>query len=226
MRMPSAAPLVSTSPPTPVPSGVSRAEQGRSDGPPDPTQAEFEAWMTAVAMRADRQAFAALFKHFAPRVKSFLLRSGTGPELAEELAQETMVALWRKARLFDPQRAAVSTWIFRIARNLRIDHHRRTRGGTEPQVEDRDQWENQQPLFAAAAPQPQDALAAVQRERVVRDAVARLPEHQALVLRLSFFEDHAHGRIAQELGIPLGTVKSRIRLAVTQLRRAIDEQAT
>ncbi|HTR11086.1 MAG TPA: sigma-70 family RNA polymerase sigma factor [Paraburkholderia sp.] len=183
-----------------------------------PTDDEINAWMRAVAATADRRAFAALFRHFAPRVKGFLARGGADDALAEELAQETMVTLWRRASSFDPSRAQVSTWLYTIARNLRIDHHRRLAGGAGGTP---DPWDaEQQPADAHLSP---DALLhAAQRERGVQRALAELPPEQAQVLRLSFFDEHPHGRIARDLGIPLGTVKSRIRLAVTQLRRILE----
>jgi len=183
-----------------------------------PTDDEIDTWMRAVAESADRPAFAALFRHFAPRIKGFLVRAGANDALAEELAQETMVALWRRAATFDPARAQVSTWLYTIARNLRIDHHRRAVG--EP-IEPPHDWDpEQQPADAHLT--PDELLHAVQRERRVQDALAKLPPEQAQLLRLSFFDEHAHGRIAQDLGIPLGTVKSRIRLAVTHLRRILE----
>jgi RNA polymerase sigma-70 factor (ECF subfamily) len=183
-----------------------------------PTDDEINAWMRAVAEAADRRAFAALFRHFAPRIKGFLVRGGADDALAEELAQETMVVLWRRAASFDPARAQVSTWLYTIARNLRIDHHRRDAGGVgEPP----DDWDpEQQPADAHLT--PDELLHAAQRERSVRRALSELPPEQAQVLRLSFFDEHPHGRIAQDLGIPLGTVKSRIRLAVTQLRGVLE----
>lgn len=188
---------------------------------PMPTNEELNAWMEAVAARSDRQAFAALFKHFAPRVKGYLVRAGCTPELAEELTQETMVSLWRRAARFDPARAALSTWLFTIARNLRIDHHRRGAVGAHGHADGGDPWDPDLQAADTALP-PEELVAAAQRERRVQRALAELPAPQALVLRLSFFEEHPHARIAQELGLPLGTVKSRIRLAVTQLRRLLD----
>jgi RNA polymerase sigma-70 factor (ECF subfamily) len=183
-----------------------------------PTEDEINAWMRAVAEAADRPAFAALFRHFAPRIKSFLMRGGADEALAEEVAQETMVVVWRRAATFDPSRAQLTTWLYTIARNLRIDHHRRSTGGS---AETFDAWDpEQQPEDAHLAP---DALLhAVQRERGVHRALAELPPEQAQLLRLSFFEEHPHSRMAQDLGIPLGTVKSRIRLAVKQLRRTLE----
>lgn len=182
-----------------------------------PTNDEINAWMQAVAQGADRPAFAALFRHFAPRIKGFLVRAGADEALAEELAQETMVVLWRRAPEFDARRAQLSTWLYTIARNLRIDHHRR-QAGAAGAAED---WDpEQQPADAHLG--PDELLLAAQRERGVQRALAELPAEQARVLRLSFFDEHPHGRIAQELGIPLGTVKSRIRLAVAQLRRILE----
>jgi RNA polymerase sigma-70 factor (ECF subfamily) len=192
---------------------------------PMPTNDELHAWVRAVAEQADRRAFAALFQHFAPRIKGFLMRSGSSAELAEELAQETMVALWRRATTFDAARAGLSTWLFTIARNLRIDHHRRAgAAGEAPAAFDSfDDGDGAEHVPADAAAAPDEQLLASQRERGVRRALAELPPEQTLVLRLSFYEEHAHARIAQELGIPLGTVKSRIRLAVAQLRRKLED---
>ncbi len=183
-----------------------------------PTDDEFNAWMRAVAEAADRPAFAALFRHFAPRIKGFLMRGGADEALAEELTQEAMVVLWRRASRFDPARAQVSTWLYTIARNLRIDHHRRQAGGASQAPED---WDpERQPADAHLT--PHELLHAAERERGVQRALAALPPEQAQVLRLSFFDEHPHGRIAKDLGIPLGTVKSRIRLAVAQLRRTLE----
>lgn len=185
-----------------------------------PTNEELIEWMQSVAARSDKQAFAALFKYFAPRVKGFLMRSGSNEALAEELAQETMVVIWCKASSFDAGRAGLSTWVFTIARNLRISHFRRTK--LSVRFDEDDLWSADQ-LAADADVAPDDRLFGEQRELGLRRAMSALPADQARVLRMSFFEDHAHARIAQELGIPLGTVKSRIRLAVKQLRRALDE---
>jgi RNA polymerase sigma factor (sigma-70 family) len=183
-----------------------------------PSPEEFNAWMASVAQAADRQAFAALFKHFAPRIKGYLVRSGSAPERAEELAQETMVQLWRRAATFDPTRASLSTWVYTIARNLRIDHLRRTAGDA---CEGEAGWDADQQPADAHLP-PEELLLASQREQGVRRALAELPPEQSIVLQLSFFEEQPHAVIARDLGIPLGTVKSRIRLAVAQLRRKLD----
>lgn len=182
-----------------------------------PTSEELSELMQAVARTGDRQAFAVLFRHFAPRVKAYLMRGGSAEGLAEELAQETLISVWRKAAQFDPGQAGVSTWIFTIARNLRVDHFRRQGHGVFVDGEDEDGAE-----LPDTAPALDEQLRSGRRERGVREAFARLPAEQAQVLHLSFYEDQPHARIAQALGIPLGTVKSRVRLAVNHLRRLLD----
>lgn len=190
-----------------------------------PSNEELECWLLAVAQGADRQAFARLFEHFAPRVKGFMLRGGCAPDLAEEIAQETLVAVWRKAALFRPERAGVSTWVFTIARNLRIDLHRRKAVGLDDSAElDLEALDLDQATDGASASEgPEQQLWLGQVSQRVRAAMAQLPEEQAQVVRLSFFEEQAHSEIAKVLGLPLGTVKSRMRLAVSQLRRLLGE---
>ncbi|MBO9648862.1 MAG: sigma-70 family RNA polymerase sigma factor [Variovorax sp.] len=181
-----------------------------------PTSEELNSLALAVARDADRQAFAALFKHFAPKIKAYLIRCGTGDPLAEELAQETMINVWRKAASFDPERAGLSTWIFTIARNARVDYFRRQDHRVVVDLQDDSEAQPD------TSPALDEQVLAHERESRVRMALARLPEEQALILRLSFFEERPHARIASELGIPLGTVKSRVRLAVHHLRRLLD----
>ncbi|MBL8471632.1 MAG: sigma-70 family RNA polymerase sigma factor [Rhodocyclaceae bacterium] len=185
-----------------------------------PTPDELSAWIRAVADPGDRAAFAALFRHFAPRIKAFLMRGGADAALAEELAQEAMVNVWRKAASFDPARAQASTWVFTIARNLRIDYARRGLDGAREQSAG-DAADELTDELADAAPTPPEQLAAGQIEHGVREALGKLPEDQALLLRLSFYEEQPHADIAKALSIPLGTVKSRIRRAMEQLRRAL-----
>ncbi len=173
------------------------------------------ALVQAVASQGDRQAFAALFKHFAPRVKAYLMRLGTPESVAEDLAQEALVSVWRKAHLFDPAHAGVSTWVFTIARNLRVDYFRRRSNLAL------EQDEGQGEQIPDTSPAPDEHCYAAQQESEVRRALQQLSPDQAQVLQLSFFEEHPHARIAQDLGIPLGTVKSRVRLAMNHLRRLL-----
>ncbi len=182
--------------------------------PRGPDGATLSGLIVRIAERGDREAFTALFSHFAPRVKSYLLRLGAAPEAAEELAQETLLTVWRRAASFDPSRAAASTWIFTIARNLRIDLSRRD--GRSPPVDD--------PSMMNDGPsRPDDALGAVEDEARILAAMARLPAEQAQVITLAFYADKPHSEIAGDLGLPLGTVKSRLRLAMARLRIALAE---
>ncbi|WP_051460821.1 sigma-70 family RNA polymerase sigma factor [Xanthobacter sp. 126] len=177
--------------------------------------AELSALIVAIATRADREAFGRLFRHFAPRVKSYLVRNGLSANAAEELAQETLLTVWRKAAYFDPTRAAASTWIFTIARNLSIDLKRRERYGdtykAETHEDEVDETSGETILMTA------------EREARVRAALAKLSEEQATIVRLSFFQEKPHSQIAQELGIPLGTAKSRVRLALNRLRALLED---
>lgn len=169
----------------------------------------------AIAASQDRAAFAALFEQMGPRVKTYLMRSGTAPEVAEEIAQETMLVVWRKASYFDAARAGAATWIFTIARNLRIDWQRRNQR-SEPMSPGAEEE-------ADLSPTPEESVLASFREARVRAALGELSEEQATIVRLSFFAEKPHGEIARELGLPLGTVKSRVRLALARLRRILDE---
>jgi RNA polymerase sigma-70 factor (ECF subfamily) len=171
--------------------------------------------MRAVATEKDRSAFTALFNHFAPRVKALLMRSGLGDELAEEATQETMLTMWRKASYFDPSRAGVSTWIFTIARNQRIDRLRRERTQSTGGVFDASD-EGDSPCSG------EDLTIAAERDRQLRSALGALTKDQAAIVRLSFFAEKPHAEIARELGIPLGTVKSRARLALGRLRALLE----
>lgn len=159
----------------------------------------------------DKAAFAALFRHFAPRVKGFLMKSGAGATLAEECAQDVMATLWQKAHLFDPTRASVATWVFTIARNRRIDALRKARRA-EPEELD---W--------GPAPEPDQAEALEAQEETERlgRALAGLPERQRALIERAFYGDLSHSEIAAETGLPLGTIKSRIRLALDKLRHAM-----
>jgi RNA polymerase sigma-70 factor (ECF subfamily) len=171
--------------------------------------------LEAVARDRDRGAFKELFAYYGPRVKAYLRRLGADDTLADELAQEVMLTVWRRAHLFDRRQAAVSTWIYTIARNKRIDAIRREKW---PAVDADD------PALVPEADQPADAaVAAEQRSDRLHEAVKALPEQQAMLLRKAFFEDKSHSAIAEETRLPLGTVKSRLRLAMTRLRTMLED---
>jgi RNA polymerase sigma-70 factor (ECF subfamily) len=182
---------------------------------PEPDTDDHAALIVAVAQRQDRRAFAALFAHFAPRVKAYLRRVGTDQAIAEEMAQEVLLTVWRKAALYDPARASAGAWIFAIARNLRIDVLRRT----HPTMQESDPSDEPAP-----APLADAVVAADERARRVRAALGGLPAEQLTMLQLAFFEEHTHSQIEVELGVPLGTVKSRLRLAMSKLRAALKDE--
>lgn len=169
---------------------------------------DWAAYVLRVKDHQDRQAFAELFRHFAPRVKAFLLKSGAEMTLAEECAQEVMATLWTKAHLFDPSRANVSTWVFTIARNKKIDALRRQR---RPEPEDL-AWGPE------AEPDQADVMSIREESDQLAKAVAELPEKQRELIERAYFGDLSHSEIADETGLPLGTIKSRIRLALEKLR--------
>ena len=181
------------------------------DGLPEASDAEL---LARVAGR-DRDAFVALFDRFAARVKAFMMRRGASEADADEIAQEVMVQVWRRAETFDPARAAASTWIFNIARNRRVDLLRRTRRPA-PDPED--------PLFQPE-PEPDGFLRmdAAEREAHIRAGLAELPADQRAVLVAAFYDGLSHAEIAAKLHLPLGTVKSRIRLAFRHLRGVLGE---
>jgi RNA polymerase sigma-70 factor (ECF subfamily) len=169
----------------------------------------------AVAQHQDRAAFARLFAHFAPRVKAYLVRLGADAASAEDLMQEIMLTVWRRADSYDPAQAAVSTWIFTIARNRRIDALRRARGPqgvvNDPAL---------QPDPPAGADQ---AIEAGEWQERLRGAIGDLPPEQSEMLRLAYFDDQSHSDIAARLKLPLGTVKSRLRLAIGRLRAKLGD---
>lgn len=178
----------------------------------------WEAAIRKVALSADRAAFQCLFEHFAPQIKAFLMKgmsSYADRSQAEEMMQEVMIKVWNKAASFNASKASVNTWIFTIARNTRVDFIRRnTRAQRKIAIDDI--WHE------ADSPEP---IVEFQQRRVevqIRNAMSTLPDEQALVLEKAFMESKSHNEIAEELGLPLGTVKSRIRLALSKLQILID----
>nr|WP_250955676.1 sigma-70 family RNA polymerase sigma factor [Rhizobium sp. CG5] len=177
---------------------------------------DMSALLAAVGRDRSVEAFEKLFRYYAPRVRSYMARQSRDGQAAEELMQETMMMVWNKANLFDPQRGNVSAWIFTIARNLRVSAYRKDR---------RPDFDPNDPAFvpddeAAADVQLEDRQEA---ERLHR-AMLSLPQEQLDLLKRSFFNDASHSAIAKELDIPLGTVKSRIRMAFAKLRAALEDR--
>lgn len=190
--------------------------KGADTGPR--TNVEWAGLIARVASRGDREAFKSLFEHFAPRVKAFLLKGGCSSDEAEEIAQNTLIAVWRKADQFDPNTTGATAWIFTIARNLRIDAVRQAarRGRHDTYSE------------LADAPDPAEApdivVSRVEDTVRVKAAIEQLSLEQSRIIKLSFVEERPHPEIANLLSLPLGTVKSRIRLAMNRLRDLLDEK--
>ncbi len=186
------------------------------DAAPKPSSEEAVRWLQAISAERSRDAFERLYGQFAPKLKSYMIRQGADPATADDLAQETMVQVWRKAEQYDPAKAAPAAWIYRVARNLQIDRLRRRK---LHEVE-----------LTAEADRPDEGPGGHERadERPdadrLRELVDTLPDDQLDVVRLAFFEGLSHSEIGQRLCIPLGTVKSRMRLAFGKLRAAMGEQ--
>jgi RNA polymerase sigma factor (sigma-70 family) len=172
---------------------------------------EWSAQLQAIRDQQDQAAFAALFRHFAPRVKAFLMRSGMTASFAEECTQEVMATVWRKAHMFDGTKASVSTWIYTIARNRKIDMIRKTRRPEPAEL----------PWGPDADPDAAEMMMLAQDTAELGRALASLPEKQRGLIERAYFGELTHSEIAAETGLPLGTIKSRIRLALDRLRHAM-----
>ena len=168
-----------------------------------------------VAERADAAAFRELYQAYGPRVKAYMMRQGADAATAEDLAQETLFTVWRRASLYAADKGSAATWIFTIARNLRIDRLRREMPWQELPEGRHEQASDETP--------PDDALSEKERQVRVRAALAQLPPEQREVVVLSYIEGLSHGEIATRLGLPMGTVKSRMRIAYQRVRTALAE---
>jgi RNA polymerase sigma-70 factor (ECF subfamily) len=168
-----------------------------------------------VGLTQDRDSFARLFAIFAPRVKAYMMKVGSDPASSEEITQETFIRVWRKAGQFDPQKASAVTWIFTIARNLRIDRLRK---------ENRPTFDPEDPIFVPETSQtPLENMEQSTIVERVKSSISGLPEDQREVVKLSFIEGLSHQEIANAIGLPLGTVKSRLRLSFVKLRHALGD---
>ncbi|KNG94731.1 sigma-70 family RNA polymerase sigma factor [Pseudaestuariivita atlantica] len=179
--------------------------------PPTGDAADWVALVQKLRDTRDEAAFRALFDHFAPRVKAYLMKSGADASMAEECAQDVMATLWHKAHQFDPTRASVATWVYTIARNRRIDMLRKQR---RPEPEEL-AWGPE------AEPEPDEVVGLQQESLKLGRAMAALPEKQRELIQKAYFGELSHSEIAAETGLPLGTIKSRIRLALERLRHAM-----
>jgi len=181
----------------------------------DESATDFAALMARVRLERDRVAFRALFEHFGPRVKSLMLKAGAGHALAEDLVQDVFVTVWHKSELYAPERGSVKAWIFTIARNARIDRLRRQSSRPYEDIEAIE--------IAADEPDGESLVLASERDERVARALSELPDEQRLILDLAYREDLPQSAIAERLSLPLGTVKSRMRLAYAKLKRMLEE---
>ena len=177
--------------------------------------------LVSIATHQSEAAFHTVYEHFAGRVKSFLLGKGMDEETAEELMQEIMITVWRKSTTYDPKKAAASTWIFTIARNRRIDY---LRGNYRVEVELDDALLERELDLAESENSLDSELNLQQNSNRLYEAMEELPKEQKQVLHLSYFRGQSHGDIAVWLGLPVGTVKSRIRLALQSVRSSMKDE--
>lgn len=177
--------------------------------------------MQAVARSRDQASFMRIYDHFAPRVRLYLRGLGAPEMVAEELAQEALLRLWQRADSYDAARSTLSTWLFRIARNLHIDRLRRENHWLAVDIDAEDA-----PQFEQETENPQFSSAETYAAHAdLNERIERLSATQARLIRMSYFEAKSHQQIADELGMPLGTVKSHIRRAFQQLQSSVQGAA-
>ena len=175
---------------------------------------ELTTLINLIATRKDKSAFSSLFKLVGPRIKGYLMKLGSNDIVAEDLLQEVMLTVWRTSETFDRNKAAVSTWLFTIARNKRIDMLRKE---IRPQLDPND------PMLTPNQEDSADNIYGSKQESIkITDAIKMLPEEQSKLIKMTYYEDKSHSIIAKELKMPLGTVKSRIRLASTRLKKLLE----
>ena len=186
-----------------------------------PVEREPDAWsvrLEAVARERDRQAYAELFRHFAPLLKSFALSSPgmSSNALAEELVQEVMLKIWNRASTFDSAKASATTWIYTLARNCRIDLLRKKYRVRE-EVDVDELWD-----LGTDEDLLEDEVYQKRIEVDVRESLGGLPAEQRQIITKVYMEGKSHSEVAEELGLPLGTVKSRVPLAMSKLKVMLD----
>ena len=197
---------------------ISSLDMSMGSGSSNDNQNNLSEWdrlLVRVGSNRDRSAFKKLYEHFAPRLKSFLLRIGSDISAAEEICQESMIMVWRRAETFNPDSAGASTWIFTIARNKRIDKLRKDNRPL-PDL-------NDPSFFQIPVDKSDDILQRVEEEKKIKNALKNLPPEQAKLILSAYYEEKSHRKIADETNLPLGTVKSRIRLAINRLRTQLEE---
>jgi RNA polymerase sigma-70 factor (ECF subfamily) len=178
------------------------------------TDNDFALCIDLIGKNQDKLAFNNIFRYFAPRLKSFLVKAGSTDSQAEEVIQEVMIAVWTKSSTYDSNKSSVSTWIYTIARNKRIDKIRKEKRHYLS--------ESDEGLEIPVDSTQEKEIFASQVSNSLKKYMSNLPEEQSKLLKLSYFYNKTHADISEELKIPLGTVKSRIRLALTKMRHLVE----
>jgi RNA polymerase sigma-70 factor (ECF subfamily) len=171
--------------------------------------------MKQIADHQDKSSFKMIFDYFGPRLKSFLMSSGAEESIAEEVVQETMCVVWTKADYYDPKMASPSTWIYTIARNKKIDILRKSRKAILENIDTA--------ILPPIIPRLEEDIEHDQKFEVINQYLDELPKEQLALLKMNFIEEKSHGEIAEITKIPLGTIKSRIRLAMEKIRERIEK---
>ena len=172
-------------------------------------------WLIDIADKRDKQAFANLFKWFSPKIMGFGRKQFNNPAMASELLQETMTNVWRKAHLYNSDKGAATTWVYTVMRNISFDMLRKIQANHEDTLSD-DIW----PL-AEAQNSDEHVFADHLMDKQIARYLNRLPDNQKQIVQGVYFQDLSQEQLAKNLNIPLGTVKSRLRLALTKLRQHI-----
>lgn len=188
--------------------------QGPDDTPISGPPPDHRELVARIAAERDREAFRELFEQFGPRIKALMLKAGADHALAEDLVQDVMMTVWRKVELYRPERGAVSTWIFTIARNARIDRLRLHSSRPYEDIEELD--------LPSDEPDGEAAVHASQQAEKVGEALTGLPEDQRRIIEMAYLHDMSQSEIAERLSVPLGTVKSRMRLAYRKLQATLE----
>ena len=193
--------------------------------PPSTESAHWNQLLTSLGQQHDKQQFIALYEHFAPKVKAYLLRFTSVDAQAEELAQETLLQVWRKAHLYDASKAAASTWIFCLARNIWIDLQRSAKQRIEQNLDFYDDLsllqEQQTVQESGGIDEPEAANLAQRSKQQIAQLLRGLPVLQAQLVYKSYLEGKSHSEIAADLEIPIGSVKSGLRLAFKKLQQSL-----
>ena len=185
----------------------------------DNSKAQLSSWLQQIAKARDKQAFSAVFSWFAPKIKRFGIKQFSSEATANELIQTTLSNVWRKAHLYNPDKGAATTWVYSIMRNAAFDIQRKIHSQREDQLSD-DIW----PMVESSTVTDQvftDHLALKQLQSLLQ----LLPANQKQVVEAVYFQELSHEQLAKQLGVPLGTVKSRLRLAMAKLKQQLGGQS-